>query len=320
MACSKKILFILLISFSIIALFSTSCFANEWSQEEIDGVLNNLNSIQDTLTTVTDNLATINDNFLPLLDNISSQSNLSSERLQLILNNLKQLNVDMNAKFDKLQSASAEINKNLVYCLTNLQQIKALATEMSKKLDTLQAGLKEINTNVQYCLTNLQKLNEKIDKTNAYLDSIDSNVKDIRDAIVVTNEKIDKTNEKLDNVNNNITDNNVNADSSSLPSDNTQDITEDGFNSIFNQLYNTFTKGSAQDLVIVIPFTKKSFIINTKNVYGSADLGFVKTLIEMFWYFVISYFIVQDIAKKINKIKSGDIENVQQDNIKEDLL
>ena len=113
---------------------------------------------------------------------------------------------------------------------------------------------------------------------------------------------------------------NVSVDSSSLPSDTSQDITEDGFNSIFQQIYNTFTSGASQDVVITIPFTDKSFTINANTVYGNVNLGFIKTLIEAFWYFVISYFIVQDIAKKINKIKSGDIEHVQEDNIKEDLL
>lgn len=135
-----------------------------------------------------------------------------------------------------------------------------------------------------------------------------------------TRDSVNNVNNSVNNVNNSIKDDNVNVDSSTLPTDNTNDITADGFNNIFNKLYTTFTSGGAQDVVIKIPFTNKSFTINVSNVYGGADLGFVKTLIEMFWYFVISYFIVQDIAKKINKIKSGDIENVQNDNIKEDLL
>lgn len=130
----------------------------------------------------------------------------------------------------------------------------------------------------------------------------------------------EKTQQELNNINSNITDDNVNVDSSSLPSDNTNDITANGFNTLFDKIYTTFTSGTAQDVVIKIPFTNKSFTINVANVYGGANLGIVKTLIQTFWYFVISYFIVQDIAKKINKIKSGDIEHVQEDNIKEDLL
>lgn len=181
-------------------------------------------------------------------------------------------------------------------------------------------GLKEVNQNVQYCLTNLQRLNEKIDTTNTYLDSIDANIKDIRDAIISTNNKIDKTNEKLDNVNNNITNNNVSADSSTLPTDNTDDPTSSGFDNIFTQLYNTFTTGAAKDVVVNVPFTNKSFTINAASVYGNTDLGLVSVLIKSFWYFTICYFIVTDISHKINKIKSGDIEHVQMDNVKEDML
>ena len=131
---------------------------------------------------------------------------------------------------------------------------------------------------------------------------------------------INKGNQLQQERNDFLKDDNVDVDSSTLPSDTTQDITGDGFNNIFQQIYNTFTSGAAQDIVITIPFTNKSFTINANTVYGGANLGFVRTLIEAFWYFVISYFIVQDIGKKINKIKSGDIEHVQEDNIKEDLL
>ena len=113
---------------------------------------------------------------------------------------------------------------------------------------------------------------------------------------------------------------NVSSDGSNLPSDNTQDITEDGFNSIFNKIYAAFTSNSSNNLIVTIPFTNKSFTISADTVYGSANLGLVKTLMQAFWYFVISYFIVKDIGKKINKIKSGDIEHVQEDNIKEDML
>ena len=134
------------------------------------------------------------------------------------------------------------------------------------------------------------------------------------------NNGINNVNNSVNNLNDSINNDNVNVDASTLPSDDTIDITSNGFNSLFDKIYTTFTSGTAQDVVIKIPFTNKSFTINFANVYGGVDLGIVKTLIQTFWYFVISYFIVQDIAKKINKIKSGDIEHVQEDNIKEDLL
>lgn len=148
---------------------------------------------------------------------------------------------------------------------------------------------------------------------NERLDLINSNIGNV-------NNNISNVDNSVKDVNNSINNSDVNVDSSTLPSDNTNDITSDGFNNIFNQIYTTFTSNSSKDLTVTIPFTGKSFTINATNVYSNVDLGFVKTLIETFWYFVISYFIVKDISKKINKIKSGDIEHVQEDNIKEDLL
>lgn len=148
---------------------------------------------------------------------------------------------------------------------------------------------------------------------NERLDLINSNIGNV-------NNNISNVDNSVKDVNNSINNSDVNVDSSTLPSDNTNDITEGGFNNIFNQIYTTFTSNTSKDLVITIPFTNKSFTINVANVYSNVNLGFVKTLIEAFWYFVISYFIVKDISKKINKIKSGDIEHVEDDNIKEDLL
>lgn len=148
----------------------------------------------------------------------------------------------------------------------------------------------------------------------------DTTLKNIENATEDTKNTVNNINSSVNDVNSSIKDDNVDVDSSSLPTDNTEDITSEGFNTIFQQIYDTFTSSSAQDVIITIPFTKKSFTINVDNVYSGADLGFIKTLIELFWYFVISYFIVQDIGKKINKIKSGDIEHVQENNIKEDIL
>lgn len=148
----------------------------------------------------------------------------------------------------------------------------------------------------------------------------DNSIKNIEKATEETKNTVNNIQNSVNDVNNSINDDNVSVDSSTLPSDDTADVTANGFNSLFDKLYTTFTSGAAQDVVIKVPFTGKSFAINTASVYGGVNLGVVKTLIQTFWYFVISYFIVQDIGKKINKIKSGDIEHVQEDNIKEDLL
>lgn len=131
MAYSKKISFVFIVSFLIVLLCSTSCFAVEWTDQEIDELLNRLIEMQNVINNLNDSIGIL-----------LSDSTVNNERLQIIINNIKSINTNMNSKFDKLQSAASEINTNLLYCLTNLQQIKSLSTEMSSKLDLLQARFK----------------------------------------------------------------------------------------------------------------------------------------------------------------------------------
>lgn len=131
MAYSKKLFFVLITSFLIVLLCSTSCFAVEWTDQEIDELLNRLIEMQNAINNLNDSIGIL-----------LSDSTVNNERLQIIINNIKSIHTDMNTKFDKLQAAAAEINTNLVYCLTNLQQIKSLSTEMSSKLDLIQARFK----------------------------------------------------------------------------------------------------------------------------------------------------------------------------------
>lgn len=132
-------------------------------------------------------------------------------------------------------------------------------------------------------------------------------------------DSLDQTNQSINDVNSSINDSNINVDSS-LPTNDTNDITESGFNSIFSTLYNAFTQKNSQDIVLTIPFTNKSFIINYNTVFGSFTFGIIGYIINAFWYFFICLYIVNDIEKKIYKIKSGNIEDIETGNIKGDLL
>lgn len=110
--------------------------------------------------------------------------------------------------------------------------------------------------------------------------------------------------------------------SSDLPSDSgVTDITTDGFNSIFTMLYDSMTREptSSDNISIAIPFTNKSFTIpyNYTSTYVPNAL---RSLISMFWYYVGGLFIVKDLLSKIEKLKTGNIENVENTNIKGDLL
>lgn len=108
---------------------------------------------------------------------------------------------------------------------------------------------------------------------------------------------------------------------SDLPSDNTTDITQNGINNIFTMFYNTFTRAANNEdyIEVPIPFTSKKIYI-AYNYTSNFVPSTIKSLINMFWYYVVSVFIVKDILNKIQKIKSGDMEHMQDTNIKGDLL
>lgn len=134
---------------------------------------------------------------------------------------------------------------------------------------------------------------------------------------------INNQTQSIDNINNTINDSNVDNSSVNLPTDNTQDITQSGVDNIFQTIFNSFTSGTAQDIVFPIPFTNKSIILQPNYVYNmlyNNNATWVITIIQAFWWYLISRFIISDIMNKIRKIKQGNFDNIQNSNIKEDML
>lgn len=142
---------------------------------------------------------------------------------------------------------------------------------------------------------------------------------------------IDKNGNKIKNsidksttdINNNMNNNDVSeVDTSGITnSDTTVDITQDGFNSIFTTLQNYFTSNNGGSLTLTIPFVNKSITISKATVYGNfKQLSTIENLASLVWYFVISLYIVKQVQKMINKIKSGNLEDVVDNNIKADIL
>ena len=125
---------------------------------------------------------------------------------------------------------------------------------------------------------------------------------------------INQQTQSIDNINNSITDSNVDTSSINLPTDNTSDPTQSGVDNIFQTIYNSFTSGSAQDIVFPIPFTNKSitlqsnYLYNMLNNYGAS---WIITIIQAFYWYIISRFIITDIMNKIRKIKQGNFEYSQ---------
>lgn len=82
-------------------------------------------------------------------------------------------------------------------------------------------------------------------------------------------------------------------------------------------------RGTAKDIVIPVPFTGKNFVINAnflQTILAKTEFEWVANIIQLFWWYVISVFIVKDVSGKFTKIKGGDVENIQNSNIKEEML
>lgn len=124
-------------------------------------------------------------------------------------------------------------------------------------------------------------------------------------------------------INNNINNNDVSdVDTSGITNaDTTVDITQDGFNTIFNTLQTYFTSNNGGSLTITLPFVNKTITISKATVFGNfKQLSTIENFASLAWYFVISLYIVKSIQKMINKIKGGNLEDVVDNNVKADIL
>ena len=136
----------------------------------------------------------------------------------------------------------------------------------------------------------------------------------------ITREEIKNSTDKInDNLNNNDV---SNVDTSGITnSDTTVDITQDGFNSIFNTLQTYFTSNNGGSLTITLPFVNKTITISKGTVFGNfKQLSTIENFASLAWYFVISLYIVKSIQRMINKIKGGNLEDVVDNNVKADIL
>lgn len=169
--------------------------------------------------------------------------------------------------------------------------------------------------------SNFNTVNNNINNMNS---NISSQANQTRQEIEKSANKI---NDKIENSTNKINDNLNNNDTSEIDtsgitnSDTTVDITQDGFNSIFNTLQTYFTSNNGGSMVLTIPFVNKSITISKSSVYGNFEqLSTIENLASIVWYFVISLYIVKQVQNMINKIKSGNLEDVVDNNIKADIL
>lgn len=143
-----------------------------------------------------------------------------------------------------------------------------------------------------------------------------------------TNEKLDENNKKLEETNNNIKDTNDFLKNDNVPDDNefnlpsveVDDPTSNFFDTMFMGLYNSINVEGNQQISFKI--FSKDIVINSDdfNFLVGNEWGILRVILTSSWVFGIGIFILKDIRKMIDKIKSGNIESVASDDIKADMV
>lgn len=105
-----------------------------------------------------------------------------------------------------------------------------------------------------------------------------------------------------------------------LPTDNNQDITSSGFDSIFTSMYNVFTTDEAPDIVLPIPYANENIIISPSAISSMIGNNVIVSFIQAWYWFIVSYYIYKDVQKVIEKIKDGSIATSSDTNIKTEML
>lgn len=221
----------------------------------------------------------------------------------------------INSSSADYSSLLENINNSLTSIDTSLVNVSSLITSVNNSLNTIiekldnktdySGQISDIRNSLDNLAQQQQQTQDTIkDESQAIQNSIDSSTNEITNTLT-DNDVSDIEVDEFEDIATNVTD----------------DPTANGFNNIFETIRNALVNENTEPLKITIPFTDKSFEISAQSVYGKFS-GFdtIKNLASVVWYFIISLFIVKDIAKRINKIKSGNIDDVCDSNIKEDIL
>lgn len=150
----------------------------------------------------------------------------------------------------------------------------------------------------------------------------------ILNAINENTEQQAETTEEMKKLNDFMSSEDVDEDAYNMPTDNpTQDITQDGINSIFDRFYNTIDNWSANNIEVHIPFTNKAFLINANTTEvalthfsNNSFAQLLKTLLNLVWYYVLARYIIKDIQKYIDGLKTGEILTKSDTNVKTEML
>lgn len=137
------------------------------------------------------------------------------------------------------------------------------------------------------------------------------------------NSGISDINSGIGDMNNFMQDGSYNQDdiTSNMPSNSdVSDITAESLDQIFNNIKDAFTSSSYKDVEIKLPFVKSGSIVIPADLTSKYVPSIILNLVQMFYWFLISRFIYKDVTNYIDKLKSGDVFNGTDTNIKADML
>lgn len=125
------------------------------------------------------------------------------------------------------------------------------------------------------------------------------------------NNQLQEESNKLQQEQNDIlTNDDVETDGLEFATDDTENPTSAGFDTLFTTIYNSFCNMSSAPLTVTLPFVNQTFTVSpnlVSNAMQKCGLGFVATLIHSFYYFSVCLFIYKDINKIIEHLKSGNL-------------
>lgn len=184
------------------------------------------------------------------------------------------------------------------------------------------------NYNVQINSLILGYTPSEVDKFLNDIPTSSSSFAVILQAITSNTEQEEETTNEMKKLNDFMSSEDVDQDAYDMPTTNpTQDPTTDGINNIFNKFYSRITNWDSSSINVYIPFANKSFTIPANaseqllNNFSNMGLGStLKSLISAVWFYVLARYIIKDVQKYVDGLKTGEILTKSDTNIKTEML
>lgn len=91
----------------------------------------------------------------------------------------------------------------------------------------------------------------------------------------------------------------------------------------FSGLYNAFNNATDTDLIFPIPFVDQNVVVPAnflRNLLTKYHFNFILSLADIVWLYLISRYIITDVTKYIDRMKSGKILSTTDTNINTEVL